>query len=291
MNPTIKIDSTPFAAPSLPFANEIEVQEFFEKHAKETLGLTVIGSTRPGEGGLFKIDVLAVDDANNPYLIECKWNQVGRGAIQQLLRYRELFLEDPSFFAERLTDRELQVTAKQRAPVLMTVGYWYRNSVLTEAEAESIVCLTYDYHNVTFEACRHVSPPFEAVEPRPSGKVSIEWAHHHQPARHPIACKRHIVVKRLKRLPALQTAFWEIDRSVRALNGVTAIYGKNPDVSYHGPHGKFAEARFQRPESIQWIYCQSGGWKSGERLGDEMRAARDAKRIIEALRKAYAYAV
>ena len=78
----------------MPFSNEIEMQEFIETYAKQTLNLKVIASTRPGRQGLYKIDVLAVDSANTPYIIECKWNEVRPSAIRQLLRYRELLTAD-----------------------------------------------------------------------------------------------------------------------------------------------------------------------------------------------------
>lgn len=62
-----KVDSTPYAAPHLPFANELEMQLFVEKYAEHIFGLEVIASTRRGEGGLFKIDVLAVERLQCPF--------------------------------------------------------------------------------------------------------------------------------------------------------------------------------------------------------------------------------
>jgi hypothetical protein len=286
----ISIRPTPYPAPSLPFANETELQEFVEKYAPKILGLTVIASARPGGRGLFRIDALAVDDANNPYIIEFKSNQVGSDAIQQLLRYREMFEADLTFFAQRLTDTNRHAPGKAQPPVLIAIGYRYMDSVLSDAEAQSITCLTYAYHDVTWEACSHVSSPFDVVEPLRRGEVSIHLANERPmpSSRHRRVCKRHVVIERLKALPELDTAFWEIDCSLRDLKTVTALYGKNPEASYHGPRGKFAEARMERKsKSIEWQYLQQGVWDDG-RLGiQKMFRRSDKSKILDLLSHAY----
>src|SRR5205809_8124201 len=104
MERAIAIDSTPYSAPHLPFANETEVQRFVEEHAERIFGVKVISSTRRGGHRLFGIDVLGVDAANTPFIIECKWDLVDAGAIRQLVRYREALQAGWSLFEKRVTE-------------------------------------------------------------------------------------------------------------------------------------------------------------------------------------------
>lgn len=71
----MRVDSTPCAAPHLPFANEDDMQGFLEEHAEQLFGLKVIASSSR-DGELFEIDVLAVNAANTPFIIEGKWDLV-----------------------------------------------------------------------------------------------------------------------------------------------------------------------------------------------------------------------
>ena len=281
MKAAIPIDSTPYPATHLPFANETEVQQFVEEYAETIFGLKVISSTRRDGRRLFGIDVFAVDAANTPIIIECKWDLVDPGAIRQLVRYKKALQAGWSLFEKRITETSgMQVAVESREPVLVAIGYRYAPSVLSDAQ--SIVCLTYAYHDVTFTG--------DVVEQQRPGRVSIQHAHQilMPKARHPTVSKQQHTSERLLPLPpSLRAAFWEIDGRLRGLDAVKVVYGGKNFVRYRVPRGRFAEAKIC-PKSIQWRYCQSGGWKDGGQSGSvEMLAACDLDKIFDLLRQAY----
>jgi RecB family endonuclease NucS len=82
------IDSTPHKAARLPFASEMGVQRFVEKHAQDILGVAVVASAQRGGGRLFNIDILAPDKTGRPVIIECKWDSVATKAFDQLAKYK-----------------------------------------------------------------------------------------------------------------------------------------------------------------------------------------------------------
>jgi hypothetical protein len=49
MNEAKPIDSTPYASQHLPFANELEVQQFVEEYAENIFGLMVISRSVAGD--------------------------------------------------------------------------------------------------------------------------------------------------------------------------------------------------------------------------------------------------
>jgi hypothetical protein len=274
MKAAIPLDSTPHGGLQLPFANEMEVQKFVEKYAEEDFGLKVVASTTPGKRGLFKIDVLAVDDDNNPFIIECKWDRVDRGAIQQLVSYKKSLLDNWTSFVERVSEaRGMQIALKSREPVLIAIGYRFAPSVLTAAN--SVVCLAYAYHDVNLSG--------DVVKPCRSGKVSIHHAHQIPMPKcgHPSVCKKSSTIKAVARLPTqLQKAFWQIDGRLCELDAVTVVRYKNV-VNYWVPRGLFANAKIGS-ECIQWHYVERGVWKD-----KEMFAARDTKKIFQRLCQAH----
>jgi hypothetical protein len=210
MKPAIPKDSTPYPASHLPFANELEMQLFVEKHAEHILGLRVIASTRKGEGGLFKIYVLAIDAYNTPFIIECKWDLIRAGAIRQLERYRSTLKKNWPLFEKRVRESTgLQVAVKRREPVLVALGYRYEPSLLSDAQ--SVVCLTYAYHDVTVTG--------EVVEEQHPGNVSIQHAHKDQmpTSHHPKVNKEHYTFKRLEQFPTQSTPF-------SSFSGESSIY-------------------------------------------------------------------
>jgi len=250
------------------------MQVFVEKYAEDVLGIKVIGSTRRGEGGLFKIDVLGVDAENTPFVIECKWDQVGSGAIRQLVRYKTLLIENWPVFEKRVSEiRGRALIVANREPVLVAIGYRYSPSAVALSEAESVVCLTYSYHPATLTV--------DALEQRRPGKVSIQHVQQ-MPSCHPPVSKKHISLEKLERLtPELRKAFWDMDDKLCRLGPkVTVRHGKT--VRYRGPQGEFAKAKIgpkSSPESIQWRYGKSDII--------ELRAEGDRGKILELLRKAY----
>lgn len=262
------------------------MSEFFEAYA-EKIGLTVIASAKRG-GELLEIDVLAVDDANT-FIIECKWDLVDAKAIQQLSRYREVLKANQPLFKKRLVDMKLDVGGRRRAPVLVALGYRYEDSVLEEAKAQAIICLTYNYYDVTPYAYHRVSATCELVRPRRRGKVGIQYADRLlMPAsHHPKVCKRRSTMRKLARLPReLRKAFRAIHHRLRGLPDVTVSHGKL--VRYRAPQNKFAEAKIcLKSKSIHWRYRHQGKWKDRWQGGDEILAEYGADKIFNLLRKAY----
>jgi hypothetical protein len=102
-NSPLPVDPTPHATPRVPFASETGVQKFVEEHAKAILALDVIASTRRGGGRLFDIDILAIDKADRPFIIECKWDLVDERALGQLAKYRAALVSGWARFEERLS--------------------------------------------------------------------------------------------------------------------------------------------------------------------------------------------
>jgi len=263
----------------VPFTNEKAVRQFVEKHAEEILGLTVISVDRSGGGRLFDIDVLAVNAANTPFIIECKWDLVGAKALRQLARYKKALHAGWPLFRERVRQiRRKQVQVRKRDPVLVAIGYRYEPSVLRHPQ--SVVCLSYAYH--------HLAPTDEVVERFRPGKVSVQRADGLMPSLlHPRVTKRFGSVKSIGRLPrALQTAFYTIDERLRRLAGVTVVYGGRPFARYRVPRSPFAEATVG-PHSIQWSFAETKTWAPHQLGRVEMLAASDADKIFSLLRGAY----
>jgi hypothetical protein len=281
MNETIPIDSTPYRSQHLPFANELEVQQFVEENAENIFGLKVISSSRRDGRGLFGIDVLAVDADNTAFIIECKWDLVTSGAIRQFVGYRKELQAGWSLFEKRVTEtRHRRVVVKRREPVLVAIGYRYAPSVLSNAQ--SVDCLTYAYHHVTLTG--------DSVEEDRPGEVSIQHAHQipMPTSRHPTVSKKNSIHEKLWHLPpALQTAFWTIDGRLHTLDAVTVMYGGKNLVRYRVPQRGFADAKIG-PQSIQWCYSQCGNRKNGlPWIKVEMCTASDAARIFAMLRQAH----
>jgi hypothetical protein len=72
----------------IPFANETQLQAVFEDEVEALFGCDVVASTRRGGGRLFQIDILAIDRANTPIIVECKWDRIDQRAVAPLLEYR-----------------------------------------------------------------------------------------------------------------------------------------------------------------------------------------------------------
>src|SRR5260221_11175106 len=148
-DPRLTVDSTPHDAPRLPFANEMGLQKFVEEHAKAILDLEVIAGAQRGGGRLFGIDILAIDKAARPFIIECKWDEVAAGALGQLETYRENLRSGWSTFDERVRKiRGSSVRVTKTEPVLIAIGYRYDRVPI--AGDQRAVCLVYTYHDVVF---------------------------------------------------------------------------------------------------------------------------------------------
>jgi hypothetical protein len=283
MNQVIPIDSTPYRSQHLPFANELEVQQFVEENAENIFRqrLKVISSSRRDGGVLCKIDILAIDAANRPFIIECKWDLVNSGAIRQLDGYKTALQANWSLFEKRVSEtRGQHVTVKRREPVLVAIGYRYEPSVLNNAQ--SVDCLTYAYHPTTLTA--------DGLEEQRPGEVSIHRARQlpMPTSRHPRVSKKKGIIERLSQLPpALQTAFGAIHKRLLTLDAVTAAYIGKHSVRYQVPRGGFAKAKIGL-QSIEW---QCGNRKDGRQVNVEMGAGSEVDTIFTLLRKAHRAAV
>jgi len=178
-----------------------------------------------------------------------------------------------SLFEERVREiRQQQVVVKRREPVLVALGYGYDSSILQELK--SIVCLSYDYHNVTLSD--------DTVNEQRRGKAKIQAA---TPSRtHPPVTKRQLFLKRCP--PELREAFSRIDRTLGELDGVKAKYVKD-SARYRLPEGYFAEAKIH-PKSIVWTCGTCVKWKDREQWGHcKMSADIQTDRILDRLRRAH----
>ena len=273
------VDPTPYKAAHLPFANEDEVQRFLVKHTRQILGVSVITTSLRGGGRLCDIDILGVDDAGTPVIIECKWDRVDAAAIGQLTAYAQALKNQWESFERRVSKlRRPAVSIKHRDPILIAVGYRYDPSVL--ATTASVNCLAYRYDGA--------APLGGVVERRRPGRVSIQWAHQTgMPHPHPRVLKKDGTDERLKRrLPELRTSFWDLDGRLRALEDVTAVYFKNV-AHYRVSRGQFAEAKINSLV-IQWRFARPGSWRDSTKVGSvEMLAPSDAETVFRQLQRTH----
>jgi len=269
----IPIDSAPCPA-NVPFANETQVQRFVEAHAKQILGVDVIASTERGRRRLFDIDILAIDPANRPVTIECKWDLVGESALHQLARYKAALLAGWDSFEARVSElRGIGVRVEKTEPIQIAIGYRCDPSIIG-GHLLSVICLCYVYNNLELHG--------EVLEKRRPGKVSIhrvgDVPSPNSP--HPKVSKKDATDRRLASMPmSVQQAFWSIDSKLKAL-GVAVTYGGKNFVRYRVRNALFAEAVIIA-HSIQWRVTPS------TQPIVEMRSAGDEDKVYLVLRAAY----
>jgi hypothetical protein len=277
----VSIDTTPHPDASLPFANEVEVQRFVEKHAQRILGLRVIASSLRDGHRLGDIDILDVDPRGTPVIIECKWDLVRHDVLRQLAGYAADLQRNWSSLEKRVNEvKRPALTIKKRKPILVAIGYRYDASLLIPPQ--SVTCLTYCYHGI--------APGDGFVEHRRRGRVSIQRADGRTMSlgRHPRVSKKAETHRRLARLPEeLRAAFWKLDRRLCTFEGVTVTYGGKNFVRYRLSRRQFAEAKIGLG-SIQWHSCQPG---PGRNRYDSvvMLTASDSGRVLRELQRAHRY--
>ena len=137
----IRINSEPRDVASLPFASESPLQRFVKEHAKDLLGLQVVGVAERGGGMISKIDIFALDHSGKPWIIECKHDLVNARAISQLRRYSATVLARWPHI-RKLINLKCGPTnlEKHPRPGLMTVGFRYDQRL---AKPDDVICLAY----------------------------------------------------------------------------------------------------------------------------------------------------
>ena len=228
----IVIDQTPREVPRAPFASESGLHRFVEANA-DLLGVKVVASARRGGGGLFKIDILAVDKAGRLFIIECKHDLIDASAVRQLRRYRAALINGWAALAPRLRSLHNQIPAEIPDPALVLIGYRFDDSVADQ----QLVRLVYRYHDVAFTD--------DEVQIQSSGRVSLHSvaAIHGPEHSHPRVSKKIASKERLLRsVPDLAESFWRVDADLQALKGVKVKYGGKNFVRYSTRAGIFAEA-------------------------------------------------
>jgi hypothetical protein len=256
----------------------MDLQRFVELHAKSILDLEVIASARRGGGRLFNIDILAVDKANKPVIVECKWDVVDQFTVKQLASYRLALLADWARFEERLTKvRDASVRVKKTDPILVTIGYRYDRALLTGDQPA--VCLRYIYEDVKFTE--------DAFQEQKRQRVRLQRATQIDPplARHPKVSKKLGTESKLKRLaPTLQKPFWTLHKKILTLDGAAVTYGKS--VRYCWPSGLVAKAAIKKA-LIQWhVSGRTNRDSSTLNRVTDMRSASDAVAVFAILRDA-----
>lgn len=241
-------------------------------------GCQVVASTRRGRGRLFAIDVLALDNAGTPVIVECKWDRIGERAIKQLRAYRHALKRGWRAFEERVGRLRGQTPRLAwREPLLIAVGYRLDPSL--KVVPPDIHFVTYSYHGVALG-----SGPVDLQVP---GEVSFEEVSGEaaRKPRHPKVVKTRATHRRLARFTEdVRRAFWEIDEALRQFGQVEVTYGGKNFVRYRGPRGRFAEAVIG-DDSIEWF---AGARRSDNRTElVRMTRASDRKAVIDRLRRAY----
>ena len=263
----------------IPFANETQLQAVFEDEVEARFGAKVVASTRRGGGRLFEIDILAIDGANIPIIVECKWDRIDQRVVTQLLEYRSVLKRGWRAFEQRVgVVRGEGARLKWRPPLLVAVGY--RLDRPLTGVPTGMLFFTYSYHGVTVAA--------EPVEVQVPGEVSFRDAsvEGSPKDRHPKVSKKSATHRRLAPFSDdVRTAFWEIDQALRDLREVDVTYGGKNFVRYRGPRGRFAEA-VVRGDSIEWF---AGARSSTHGPIDSVRMFRvsDKEIVMRRLRRSY----
>jgi len=150
----------------IPFASETQLQAVFEDEVEAMFGAKVVASTRRGGGRLFEIDILAIDGANTPIIVECKWDRIDQRAVEQLLEYRGVLKQRWRAFEQRVgVVRGKRARLKWRPPLLVAVGY--RLDRPLTGVPTGMLFFTYSYHGVIGA---------EPVEAQVPGGVSFRGA-------------------------------------------------------------------------------------------------------------------
>ena len=71
---------------------------------------------------MFDIDIVAVDSEDTPFIIECKWDLVGKGALRQLSSYTRELQRRWDLFEKRVGEiRQRPVQIKRREPIRVVI--------------------------------------------------------------------------------------------------------------------------------------------------------------------------
>ena len=274
----MRISSKSFDCDEVPFANEDELQGFVIKNVPEWFGAEVVAHTLEGGRQLHKIDILAVDASDCVYVIECKWDAVDSGTIEQLLGYRDAVVRNwralEKLIAERLGR---QVRVSRDGLVLVAIGH--RCSGDLSLRGTSIQTFVYKYHAKTFD---------RFVESQSPGVVRFgepEDADYRSDV-HPEVLKTGLAKRCIKDLPPeVRRQFWSINAKLRRLDGVRAKYNKKPPFAWYRRGRKvFAKASIG-PNSILWFCWVPPNPKTFRAI--KMGVGSDLKTIFETLRRAY----
>lgn len=261
----------------IPFANETQLQAVLEDEVETMFGADVVASARRGGGRLFDIDILAIDEANTPIIVECKWDRINQRAVEQLMHYRGVLKRSWRTFEQRVqVVRGQKARLKWRSPLLVAVGY--RLDRPLTGVPTGMLFFTYSYHGVALGT--------EPVEIQVPGEVSFRSAsvEGSPKDRHPKVSKKSAIHRRLEPFSdGVRAAFWEIDQALRNLGEVEVVYGGKNFVRYRGPRGRFAEA-VVGDDSIEWYV--GGARRSGDDVVRMFRAS-DKEGVMRQLRRAY----
>jgi hypothetical protein len=126
------------------FANEVQLQRFFEDHVASLCGLRLVSSSVRGRHRLGSIDSTAINGEGAPVIIEYKWDRVDGDVIQQLLRYERWFLNHRERFDAEALAKWDQRKSNVAKPQLVAVGYRFHRTAAVDF-GRPVVCLRYGY--------------------------------------------------------------------------------------------------------------------------------------------------
>jgi hypothetical protein len=268
----MRAHSSPLSCNRVPFANERELQRFVGRNAQVLLGIEVVASTLPKGRPLHGIDILGVTEGGRVYIIECKHDVIGDGAIAQLREYNDALLADwPTLEARVAEHRGPGFHLAKEAPVLVAIGY------RSEAGAEGppVQKLIFKYPGMSF-------PRFVDSQSAGSVYLAVVDDSDHRPEPHPEVLKTHYAERHMESLPSeVRQKFWAIDGLIRQVGIRPKYSGKKAKdfASYRRGRRVCITARIG-PNSITWCAI---GRNSADRLSVEMGAETDANETFETL--------
>lgn len=212
-----------------PFANEKELQNFFERNMDELLGVKFVASEfSTGTKYAGRIDSLGLDEVGNPVIVEYKWDR-SESVINQGLFYFDWLMDHRGDFAVAVAaNKELGPSAKivWTGPrlIIVAANYTKYDSYAVNQLSTNIELLRYRRYSDGFLVVENVLDPLattaklKVVQPAVS-KVSEEPQY---------GLEYHLA----KASPELKHVFMELREQILSLQGVEERANQKGQITY-----------------------------------------------------------
>lgn len=245
-----------------PFANEKELQRFFEVNLQELLGIRFVATeftTGEKHGG--RIDTLGLDEEGSPVIIEYKWDK-SESVMNQGLFYLDWLLDHKGDFElvvqKQLGDAEVSWSAPRL--ILVASTYTKYDTYAVNQLSSRLELLRYQrYDDGTF-TLESVNEPLTS-----KGKAPIELS----PGKVKPDVEYTLEYHKAKTNDTLWTAFLQLRERLLALDGVEERVNQKTTITYRTTKS-FAACDFNKNR----VRCQ---FKGLEKIDDPERRAKDIR--------------